>query len=99
MHIYLGQMYPSPIDHRSIEYHYTKAVAHIAECTYTMTPPPIDHTSIEYHYTTLVSHIAECTYTNALLLQLTIDVWNTTTPHKCFTHSRMHIYPGKIPPI
>ena len=54
MHIYLGQMYPPPINHRSIEYHYTKAVAHKAECTYTKAP----------------------------LLQLTIHLWNTTTPHQ-----------------
>ena len=44
-------------------------------------PPPIDHRSIEYHYTTQVSHIAGCTYTKAPLLQLTIDLWNTTTPN------------------
>ena len=36
MHIYPGQMYtPPPIDHRSMEYHYTQYVSHIAECTYT----------------------------------------------------------------
>ena len=54
MHIYLCPMYPSPINLRSIEYHYTKCISHIAECTYTKAP----------------------------LLQLTIHLWNTTTPNK-----------------
>ena len=47
-----------------------------------MYPPPVDHRSMEYHYTKEVSHIAECTYTKGPLLQLTIDVWNTTTQNK-----------------
>ena len=111
MHIYSGQMYPLPIDHRSMEYCYTTELSHIAVCTYTkapllqsdhrsmvyhytkyilkysrmhiylgqMDPPPTDHRCMEYHYTKKVSQIAECTYTKAPLLQLTIDVWNTTT--------------------
>ena len=141
MYIYLGQMYPSPIDHTCMEYHYTKEVSHIAKCTYTKapscnwpyiygipihrisftysrmhiylgrctpsnwhyiygipphhisftysrmhiypgSPPLIDHTCMEYHYTKEFSHIADCTYTKAPLLQLTKDLWNTTTPNK-----------------
>ena len=31
-------MYPPPIDHRFMEYHYTKEVSHIAEWTYTKAP-------------------------------------------------------------
>ena len=38
MHIYLGQIYPPPIDHRCMEYCYTKEGVHIAECTYTKAP-------------------------------------------------------------
>ena len=32
------------------------------------------------------------------LLQLTLDLWNTTTPNK-FTYSRMHIYLGQMYPL
>ena len=60
MHIYLGQMYTPPIDHRGIEYCYTKEVSQIAACTYSKPPPQIDNRSMEYHYTKEVSHIAEC---------------------------------------
>ena len=38
MHIYLGQIYPTPIDHTCKEYHYTTEVSHIAECTYPRPP-------------------------------------------------------------
>ena len=55
MHIYLGQMYSPPIDHRCMESCFTKEVSHIAECTSAKAP----------------------------LLQLMIDLWNTTTLHKC----------------
>ena len=48
-----------------------------------MNPHPIGHRCMEYWYTKEVWHIAKCTYTKAPLLQLTIDVWNTTTPNKC----------------
>ena len=46
---------PPPIDHTSLEYHYTTSVSYIAVCTYTQgrcPPTPIDHRSVEYHYTT-----------------------------------------------
>ena len=76
------------MDHTSVEYHYTKEVSHIVECTYTedtSTPTQLDHTSVEYHYTKEVSYIAEWTYTEGTCtppLQLTIDVWNTIIPNK-----------------
>ena len=49
----MADVTPPPIDHRSMEYHYTKEVSHIAECTYTQgrCPPPIHHRSMEHHYT------------------------------------------------
>ena len=47
-----------------------------------MYPPPIDHRYMVYCYTKQVSHRAECTYTKAPLLQLTLDVWSTTTTNK-----------------
>ena len=45
-----------PIDHRFMEYHYTKYISYIAQCTYTHgrltpPPPPIKHRSPENHYT------------------------------------------------
>ena len=73
MHIYPGQMYlPPPINHRSMEYHYTKQVSHIAECTYTQ---------------------GRCTP-----LQLTIDLWNTTTPNKFHILQNAHIPMADVPP-
>ena len=53
---------PPPIEHRSLENHYTKYISHIEECTYTkcrhteiprsdIPPPPIKHRSLENHYT------------------------------------------------
>ena len=66
---------PTPIDNRSMEYHYTTKVSPIAECTYTedtSTPNLIDHKCVEYCYT-------KYTYPS---LQLTIDLWNTITPNK-----------------
>ena len=104
MHIYKGP--PPPIDHRCMEYHYTTEVSHIAECTSlhgTCTPPPFDYRSMEYHYTKWVWHRGiwwprgvlhkviltfwhfqmVCTHQMSWtpLLQLIIDVWNTTTPN------------------
>ena len=54
-----GDLYPSddltpPINHICVEYHYTKSVSHIAECTYAQAPQgrsPIDHRSLKNHYT------------------------------------------------
>ena len=51
MHIYLGQIYFTPIDHTSMEYHYTTEVSHIGECTYSTAPLLlVDHRYMEYHY-------------------------------------------------
>ena len=55
-----------------------------------MYPPPIDHRCMEYCYIKEVSHIAECTYTEALLLKLTIDLWNTNSLNSSL-YNRMHI--------
>ena len=76
---------PPPIEHRSMEYHYTKLVLHIAKCTYTQDkciPPPINHRSMKNHYTISVSHTAKCIYMKAPLLQLTIDTSNATILNK-----------------
>ena len=46
-------------------------------------PPPIQHRSLADHYTDYVANIVECTDTSVdrppPLLQLTIDLWRTTT--------------------
>ena len=52
MHIYLGEMYPPPINHRCMEYCYMKEVSHIAECTYTKASLPQLTTDLwNTHYT------------------------------------------------
>ena len=70
---------PPPIDHRSLENHYTASVS----CRQTPPPPPIDHRSMQDHCTDYVSQRDICTDTSAdrphPLLQLTIDLWKTTT--------------------
>ena len=55
-----------------------------------MYPPAIDHKCMVYCYTTEVAHVPQCTYTKALL-QLTIDVWNTTTLNKFHRQQNAHI--------
>ena len=79
---------PPPIEHRSLENHYTKQVSYIAECTYThgrLTPPSphpsIAYRSMQHHYTKEVSHLEECTYTQGRWtpLQLTINLCNVAT--------------------
>ena len=67
---------PPPIDHRSIDDHCTEYISHIEECINTSAdrpqlPPPVDHRSMEDHYTS--------TDRPHPLLQLTIDLWKTTT--------------------
>ena len=44
---------PPPIEHRSLEHHYTKSVelAHIGRSSGRSTPPPIKHRSLEHNYT------------------------------------------------
>ena len=50
MHIYPGQTYPTPpIDHRSVQHHYTASVSHIEECT--CPTPQIEPTATEPDYT------------------------------------------------
>ena len=85
MHIYLrADIPPPPIKHRPME-HTALNKFHIeknAQIPMADVPPPlIDHISMQHHYTKSVSHIAECTYTYGrhTPLQLTIDLWNTTT--------------------
>ena len=58
MHIYLWQIDPTPppIQHRSLENHYTTEVSYRTQYTYshgrlTPTPPPIEHRCLENHYT------------------------------------------------
>ena len=47
-------MYPTPpIDHRSMEHHYTKLLGHPDIKFY---PPPIGHRSMEHHYTESLGH-------------------------------------------
>ena len=54
MHIYLGQMYPPPIDHRciygiplhQISFTYSRMHIYLGQ----MYPTPIDHRCMEYHY-------------------------------------------------
>ena len=53
---------------------------------------------MEYHYTKEVSHIAEWTYTKVPLLQLTIDLWNITTPNQFNIQQNAHIPRANVPP-
>ena len=85
MHIYIGQMYPTPIDHRCMEYHYTKEISHIAECTYAKAP--LLQLNIYLWNTTTLNTFN--IYQNAHILradvppiQLTTDIWNTATSKK-----------------
>ena len=55
----------------------------------TLPPPPIEHRSLRNYYIEQVSHIEECTYINGRLtppslLQLSIDLWKTTTLNKFY---------------
>ena len=61
MHIYLGQTYPPPpIDHRSMEHHYTESLGQNDIKFYRILQSTIDLLNT---YTEQVSHIEECTYT------------------------------------
>ena len=57
-----------------------------------MDPPPVNQKFMEYCYTQNVSHIAACTYTKAPILQLTRDLWNTTTLNKLVDKQDMKEY-------
>ena len=79
---------PPAIDHRFMQDHFTNYISHIDVCTDTSAdrphpPPPINHRSMVNHYTDYISHIDVCTDTSVdrphPLLQLTIDLWKTTT--------------------
>ena len=85
-------------DHRFLDHHYTKSPMlkyrliqcrwplslSLSCCYYVIGPLVINHTSLEHHYTKSVSHIEECTYTrDRHPPQLTIHLWNTTTPNQC----------------
>ena len=100
------KFYPPPIEHRSMEYHYTKEVSHIPECTYTLarcTPTPIDHRCMEYHYTQYISHIEECIYTHGRQTPCNQPYIHVTPLHPIsFTYRRMHIYQWQmyhLPPL
>ena len=84
MHIYPWQVDPiplNPIEHRSVENHYTKYLSYIAQCIYThwrLTPPlpqSIEYRCLEYCYTKLGRFNGRCTP------QLSIDALNTATPN------------------
>ena len=55
-----------PIEHRCLEYHYTKLgrfrILHNAHICMADGTPSIDCSCIQDHYTKYVSHIGECTY-------------------------------------
>ena len=107
MHIYQGQMY-TPLQ-LTIDLWNTTTPnkfkilqnAHIARAG---VPPPINNRSIEYHYIMQVSlHLISFTYSRmhiyqGPLLQLTIDLCNTTTPNKCKISQNAHICRAYIPP-
>ena len=75
-----GRLTPQSVEHRCLEYCYTKKVSHIAQCKYNKgrCTPPVDHRCMKYCYTKEFLQIPECIYTKGPL-QLTIDLWNTTT--------------------
>ena len=76
---------------------------HRYQCRQTPPPSPINHRSVEDQYTDYVSHIEECTDTSAdrphPLLQLTIDVWKTTTPTKFHISKNAQIPVADLPPF
>ena len=78
------QIYP-PFKHISLQHHYTKSLTHIEEYTDTHgRPTPCSkHKYVQHHYTEFLTHVAECTDTHGRPTPplLTIDLWNTTTPH------------------
>ena len=64
-------------------------------------PPLINNRPLEYmrfYYTKYVLHTEESTYTKASLLQLTIDLCNTTTPHMVNIYQNTHILREDVPP-
>ena len=76
MHIYPWQMDPPSIEHRCLEYCYTKLgrSIYIKQCTYTygrLTPLAIKCRCLEYHYTKLgrsiYIYIEQCIYTHGQL--------------------------------
>ena len=79
MHIYPWQIDPTPppIEHRSLENHYTKYISYIAQCIYThsrLTPPP-SQLSIDA-LNTATPNLADLPPG-----QLSIDALNTATPN------------------
>ena len=90
----LADLDPPPIKHRSLESHCT---------TYMADGPPIKHKSSQNHYTTYVSyiystmHIYPWQIDSTFLLQSSIDLSKTITPHQfhiyiaqcTYTHGRL----------
>ena len=94
---------PPPIEHRSLQHHYTQPVSHIEECTYTHdrmdhTPPPIEHRYMQHHYTHIIF-----TYRKMHIYPWADGPPNwpyiSATPlhlHKFHIYRRMHISPWQM---
>ena len=101
------QIYPRPIKHRCLEYHYTKlgrstGRSHIWQNCLADLPPPIKHRCLEYHYTKLGrstgrSHIWQICLADLPPHQLSIDALNTVTPNLAdLPQICQQIYPPSI---
>ena len=96
----------TPIDNRCMEYHYTKSVSHIAECTYTedISNSPLQLTIDLWNTITPNKfHIQQNAHILRIHLppphlQLTIDLKNTITPNKFHIYQNAHILRIHVPP-
>ena len=78
MHIYPWQIDPNPqsIEHRCLEYHYTKLDRSNGSLNGRSNPPSTEHRCLEYHYTKL----GRCT-SRSTPHPSSIDALNTATPN------------------
>ena len=93
------QIYPLPIEHSCLEYHYTKLADLIfGRSAWQIYPPPIKHSCLEYHYTKLGRSTPDLPG-RSTLCQSSIDALNTITPNLedlIFGRSAWQIYPLPI---
>ena len=79
---------PPPIDHRSLEHHYTKDVSHIEECTYNTTRPNKFHIYKNAHMAMAdippapIDHGSLEHHCTEDVSHIEECIYNTTTPNK-----------------
>ena len=109
MHIYIhGRLTLLAIEHRCLEYHYTKLgrSIYIEQCIYTngrLTPQSLKHRCLEYHYTTLGTSNGRTMH--IYLWQMDPPVNQALMPWillhqtwQIYIYRTMHIYPWQIDP-